>query len=90
MAERDRRTLREGPSNAEVVAQADQTLSSSTKPLQRGWCCLDKTWETAVSGWGPGSARGTAGTHHLLQLVLDLPVDFCHLEEHVSCKDRTG
>lgn len=27
-------------------------------------------------------------THHLLQLVLDLPVDLCHLEEHISCKDK--
>lgn len=36
--------------------------------------------EPGTPGWG---------THHLLQLVLDLPVDFCHLEEHVSCKDKT-
>lgn len=40
---------------------------------------------------GPGTAaRPGCGTHHLLQLVLDLPVDFCHLEEHISCKDRPG
>lgn len=29
------------------------------------------------------------GTHHLLQLVLDLPVHLCHLEEHVPCRDKT-
>lgn len=29
------------------------------------------------------------GTHHLLQLVLDLPVHLCHLEEHIPCRDRT-
>lgn len=38
----------------------------------------------------PGESPAHPGwdTHHLLQLVLDLPVDFCHLEEHISCKDK--
>lgn len=41
------------------------------------------------SPW-PGESPAHPGwdTHHLLQLVLDLPVDFCHLEEHISCKDK--
>lgn len=94
---RGRTDARRGPSRAEADAQADQTLCSSANLLQRGGGRPVKTRKTVLLGRTSGGAHGEVespacpgwGAHHLLQLVLDLPVDLCHLEEHVSCKDKT-
>lgn len=64
------------------------TLWSSANARQRGWCHLDKAQKSILHHQGPRHAG--LGTHHLLQLVLDLPVHLCHLEEHIPCRDRTG
>lgn len=47
-------------------------------------------WEWALDPRPSAGPHWGAGTHHFLQLVLNLPVDFGHLEEDISWRGRTA
>lgn len=94
-AARDGQVLREGPGrNASSLAlvranpwhqQACVGLGALAKPLP-----TPEIRSGGSEGFSLPRLSTTAPTcaHHFLQLVLDLPVDFSHLEEHVSWNDK--